>query len=166
MKIKVNMTAKDLFGFSMYNSYSGFAGAFNLIFTVGALAILVYTRNWDSVSTFQRVLLVCCALIFTAVQPAMLYFKSQKHAKQEGFDTDINLTLTDKRFLAERAGVNAEFEWNQIWKVIRTKSMYIVKVGPTRAYLIPLRSIEGREKELAGIFKKSLPASKMKGLKA
>lgn len=166
MKIKVNMTARDLFDFSMYNSYSGFMGAFNGIFTVGALAILIYTWRWDSVSMFQRVLLVCCALIFTVVQPAMLNQKSKKQARVTGFSADINLTLTDEKFGVERAGVNNDLEWNQIWKVIRIKPMYIVKVGPTHAYLIPNRSVEGREQELAEIFKKNLPSSKTKGLKA
>jgi len=166
MKIKVNMTAEDLFQFSLYNSYSGFSGAFNLIFTVGALAILVYTWSWDSMSTFQRVLLACCVLLFTVVQPVMLRFKSKKQAKQTGFSIDINLTVTEKKLTAERADVSVDMEWKEIWKVIRIKSMYIIKVGPTRAYLIPNRSIEGREEELAALLKKSLPASKLKGLKA
>ena len=46
MKISVTMTARDLFQFSLYNSYSGFSGAFNVIFTLGALAILAVTWNW------------------------------------------------------------------------------------------------------------------------
>lgn len=166
MEIKVNMTAKDLFGFSMYSSYTGFTGAFNIIFTVGALGILAFTWQWETVSTTQRILLVCCALIFTVVQPAMLRYKSGKKAKMTGFSATVSLTLTDEKFGVERAGVNGDLKWEQIWKVIRIKSMYIVKLGPTHAYLIPNRSVEGREKELEAIFKRNLPKSKMKGLKA
>ena len=166
MKINVTMTEKDLFDFSMYNSYSGFSGVFNLIFTLGALAILIMTWNWESIGTFQRILLLCCLLIFTVVQPLMLKSKSKKQAQRTGFSTEIHLTLTDKKFVAERAEVENSLEWDQIWKVIRIRSMYIVKVGPTRAYLIPNRSIEGREQELRELLKKNLPKSKMKGLKA
>ena len=72
MKISVTMTARDLFQFSLYNSYSGFSGAFNVIFTLGALAILAVTWNWETINVYQRILLVFCALIFTVVQPLML----------------------------------------------------------------------------------------------
>ena len=40
MKITVNLTVKDLFTFSMYNSSSGFSGLFNLFFTAGAIFVL------------------------------------------------------------------------------------------------------------------------------
>ena len=72
MKISVTMTARDLFQFSLYNSYSGFSGAFNVIFTLGALAILAATWNWETINVYQRILLVFCALIFPVVQPLML----------------------------------------------------------------------------------------------
>ena len=65
MKIVVKMTARDLFDFSMYNSYSGFTGLFNIVFTAGAVAILAVTWNWPTVSVYQRILLVLCALMFT-----------------------------------------------------------------------------------------------------
>lgn len=166
MKIKVNMTAQDLFAFSMYNAYSGFTGAINIIFTVGALVILCMTWNWDNINIVQRLLLVCCALLFTVVQPAMLKYRSNKRAKMTGFSATINLTLTDEKFGVEKADVNGDLKWDQIWRVIHIRSLYIVELGPTRAYLIPERSVEGREQELVEIFKRNLPKSKMKGLKA
>ena len=79
MKISVTMTARDLFQFSLYNSYSGFSGAFNVIFTLGALAILAVTWNWETINVYQRILLVFCALIFTVVQPLMLDRKAKGH---------------------------------------------------------------------------------------
>ena len=72
MKIVVKMTARDLYDFSMYNSYSGFTGIFNIVFTVGAAAILAVTWNWPTVNMYQRILLVFCILIFTVLQPLLL----------------------------------------------------------------------------------------------
>ncbi len=166
MKIVVKMTARDLFDFSMYNSYSGFTGLFNIVFTAGAVAILAVTWNWPTVSVYQRILLVLCALMFTVVQPVLLMQKSKKQAASTGFSLPITLTLSDEKFAVEQGGVTGDMEWGQIWKVICIKSLYIIKVGPVRAYLIPKRSVEGREKELESILKKNLPVGKMKGLKA
>ncbi len=166
MKIVVKMTARDLYDFSMYNSYSGFTGIFNVVFTVGAAAILAVTWNWHTVNVYQRILLVFCILIFTVLQPLLLMQKSKKQAAAIGFSLPITLTLSDEKIAVEQGGVTGDMEWGQIWKVIRIKSMYIIKMGPIRAYLIPKRSIEGREKELESILKKNLPVGKMKGLKA
>ena len=164
MKFSVKMTAKDLFEFSMYNSYSGAMGIFNVIFTVGALALLAVTWGW--VSVYQKILLVFCALIFTVIQPALLYFKSKKQAEMIGFSTPVNITLSDEKILVEQAGVEGELEWGQIWKAVRIRTMYILKVGPSHAYLIPNASLEGREQELKKLLKKNLPEKKTKGIKA
>ena len=152
MKISVTMTARDLFQFSLYNSYSGFSGAFNVIFTLGALAILAVTWNWETINVYQRILLVFCALIFTVVQPLMLDRKAKQQAGAIGFSAPLNLTLGDEKIDVEKAGMTGELFWNQVWKVVR-------------GYLIPNRSIEGREQELVEILKKNLPESKRKGLR-
>lgn len=164
MKISIKVTAKDLFDFSMYSSYSGYTGLFNVIFTVGALALLVLSWSWTT--GFQKAMLVLCALIFTVVQPAILYKKSRRQAAGPRFAAPINLTLTDEKIAVEQSGVGGDLPWDQIWKVVRIKSMYILKVGPTHAYLIPNSSFENREEELVEIFKKNLPEKKRKGIKA
>lgn len=165
MKISVKMTARDLFWFSMYNAYRGFTGVFNVIFTVGALGILAATWTWESIDGYQRALLVFCALLFTVVQPFMLSRKSRLQARTSGFSAPVNLTLGDDGIKVEKAGMEAELSWKQVWKIVRIKPMYIIKTGPTHGYLIPNRVLEGREKELVEIFRKNLPDSKTKGLK-
>ena len=83
MKFSVKMTAKDLFDFSMYNSYSGAMGLFNVICTFAALVLLIVT--WGSTDVYQKVLLAFCMLIFTVIQPAMLHFKSKSRRRCTDF---------------------------------------------------------------------------------
>lgn len=164
MKITVKMTARDLFQFSMHTSYSGFSGGFNIIFSIAAILGLIL--GWGYTDDWQKFLLAICACVFTIVQPVMLHFKSKAQAAQTGFSTPINLTLTDEKIAVEQAGVEGEFGWNQVWETVRTKTMFIIKTGPTHGYLIPNASVEGREQELIDIFKRNLPPKKTKGLKA
>lgn len=166
MKFSIKMTAKDLFEFSMYNSYSGGMGIFNVIFTVTALALLIFTWNWGGVSIYQRLILVFCCLIFTVLQPALLHFKSKKQTEMIGFSTPVNLTLTDELIKVEQAGVEGDLEWTNVWKVVRIPSMIIIKVGPSHGYLIPNRSLAGQEEELIALLRRVLPEKKTKGLKA
>ena len=56
MKIQVKMTARDIFDFSMYSAYSGFAGIFTFVFLILVIGILGY--SWSSVAVMQRVMLL------------------------------------------------------------------------------------------------------------
>lgn len=163
MKFRVKMTSKDLFEFSMYNSYKGAMGLFNVIFTVAALALLVFT--WGSVSVWQRVLLAACGLIFTVVQPLLLHYKAGKQAETPGFSTPVDMTFTDEKIYVNQAGVEGELEWKQVWKAVRIPTMFILMMGPSHGYLLPNRSVEGHEEELTDILRKNLPDKKTKGLK-
>ena len=139
MKIQVKMTARDIFDFSMYSAYSGFAGIFTFVFLILVIGILGYA--WSSVAVMQRVMLL-------------------------GYSTPINLDVSDEQIGVEQAGVTGELKWDQIWKVVRIPNMYIIKVGPTNGYLVPFRSIEGRKQEFVDFCKRNLPPKKTKGLKA
>ena len=70
-----------------------------------------------------------------------------------GFSTPVNLTLTDEKIAVEQAGVEGEILWSQVWKAARIPSMFILKVGPSHAYLLPNAAVEGREEELLALLK-------------
>lgn len=99
MKIQVKMTARDIFDFSMYSAYSGFAGIFTFVFLILVIGILGYA--WSSVAVMQRVMLLGCIILFVFVQPIMIWMKAKAHAKTTGYSTPINLT-----FRMSRSGSN------------------------------------------------------------
>ena len=75
LKFEMNLTAGDLWKFSMHHANSGMKGMVNLIFTVTALFLLA--ARWTTLSMGQRLLLVVCALLFTVWQPVLLYWKAR-----------------------------------------------------------------------------------------
>lgn len=163
MKLSIKITAKDLFEFSMYNAKRGMTGFLNLLFSVGPLVIFALSIQWTTV--FQKALLIGCFLLFAVIQPALLYGKSKRQAERSGFSTPIDLTLTDEEILVEQGRSAGAMPWSEIWGVISLKNLYVLKIGPTRGYLIPKRELAGREKELIHVLKKNLPPRKTKGLK-
>ena len=130
MKIQVKMTARDIFDFSMYSAYSGFAGIFTFVFLILVIGILGYA--WSSVAVMQRVMLLGCIILFVFVQPIMIWMKAKAHAKTTGYSTPINLDVSDEQIGVEQAGVTGELKWDQIWKVVRIPNMYIIKVDRQR----------------------------------
>ena len=109
--------------------------------------------------------MIFCAMLFTVIQPCVIWRRTGKQAKTEAFNKTIHLTLGDKIFV-EQAEASGEIEWKQVRKVVRLKSMYILDMGYGRAYLLPNASVEGREEELIAVLKEKLPKTKTKGLKA
>ncbi len=75
----IQITARELWGFSMYHSNKGYLGIFNLLFTLAALWLLV--TKWGNFTIPYRLLLIVCALMFTVWQPFLLYLKARKQAK-------------------------------------------------------------------------------------
>ena len=102
MKIQVKMTARDIFDFSMYSAYSGFAGIFTFVFLILVIGILGYA--WSSVAVMQRVMLLGCIILFVFVQPIMIWMKAKAHAKTTGYSTPINLDVSDEQIGVEQAG--------------------------------------------------------------
>lgn len=99
MKIQVKMTARDIFDFSMYSAYSGFAGIFTFVFLILVIGILGYA--WSSVAVMQRVMLLGCIILFVFVQPIMIWMKAKAHAKTTGYSTPINLDVSDEQIGVE-----------------------------------------------------------------
>ena len=166
MEIDIRMTQKDLFVYSVYNSNSGSKGIFNFFWTLGWLAALAGAWKEGAPQWQECAIMVFGVLLFTVIQPLVLWNKSRKQAQKAGFSEALHLTLTKDKILVERNGEKADFEWNRIRKMVRVRHLFVMDMGFGRAYLISKDAVRGREKELMEFCKDVLPRTKTKGLKA
>lgn len=165
MKISINMTRKDLFIYSLYNSYSGLKGLFNVAWTLAWIVMFATNFGTSEDTLVSRMLMLFCILLFTVINPAMIWSATGKQAKTSAFKETVELTLDDK-IVVEQLFSTGELEWQFVKKIIRLKSMYVIDMGFGRAYLIPNAAIEGREEKFVQLLKEKLPETKTKGLKA
>lgn len=165
MKLSINMTRKDLFVFSVYNSFSGISGLFNIIWTIAWAAALIVSFRMPEYHLIHRLAMLFCVMLFPVIQPCVMWSRSEKQSKTLAFTTTIDLTFGEE-ILVDQAGATGEISWEQVRKVVRLKSMYILDMGYGRAYLIPNRSVEGQEEEFLAILKEKMPKKRLKGLKA
>ncbi len=122
--IEVKLTTKDLWKFSMYHSYQGLQGLFNIIFSAAAVFLLITT--WSSNSTSYRVLLIVCALMFTVWQPGILYLKALRQAKTPAIQNVMTLTFDENGILVSQGEESLEIAWENIGKVDRIRDMMIL----------------------------------------
>lgn len=157
---EVKLSAKDLWKFSMYYSYKGFKGLFNLIFTAAAVYLLI--TDWNTVSVWYRVLLVVCAMMFTVWHPCLLYLKAAKQAKAPAIKIPTKLSFSREGIVVSQGGERLELTWEAIALVEQVKSLLIVYMDRVHAYLLP-DSLTGEMKtELCGLIREMLPPGRRK----
>lgn len=140
----IQITARELWGFSMYHSNKGYLGIFNVLFTLAALWLLV--TRWGEFDIPYRLLLLVCALMFTVWQPLLLYLKARKQAKGAAVKAPMDMTFSKEGFVIEQNGQKQEVLWEQIGRVEHMPGQMIVYMSRIHAYLLPDR-IVGEDKE-------------------
>ena len=88
IEFDVELTAKDLYRFSMRHTYSGVSGIFGVVISLACWIILAV--RFGALDTTAKLALFIIGCLFTIVQPVMLYGKSAAQAKQ---NKDINASL-------------------------------------------------------------------------
>lgn len=158
--LTVNLTAKDLWKFSMYHSNKGGLGIFNVIFSLAAIFLLI--TSWGSNTALYRGLLIICALMFTVWQPSLLYLKAAKQAKSPVIKNPMGLSFSREGIVVTQKEERLELLWENIGRVEAVKGMLIVYMDRVHAYLLP-DSVTGEKKEaLCELFRESLPAERRK----
>lgn len=158
--IEVKLAAKDLWKFSMYHSYKGLQGLFNIIFSAAAVFLLITT--WSSNSTSYRVLLIICALMFTVWQPGILYLKAARQAKAPRIQNPMTLTFDEEGILVSQGEETLSIAWENMAKVDRAGDMMILYMDRIHAYLLPDSVIGEKKTEIRGLMKEKLPPERRK----
>ena len=154
------MTAADLWKFSMYNANKGHLGIFNALFTIAAVYLLV--TQWHDVSIMYAILMSVCALMFTVWQPAILYMKSKKQVKSPAMKDPVNMECTKDGFLISQGELHNEVKWNQVYRVEYIKSEVIIYMDNIHAYLLPERVVGDQKEAFFQMLREVLPKERRK----
>lgn len=159
MKVEcdVDLSVKEIYNYVMYHTYSSFSGYVGVLLSICALFGMVYA--WDALPWPQRIILFFTGLIFTVIQPIMLYTKSKLQVKQS---KAINKPL---HYLFDETGIHiscgeetARSGWEEVMKVTNTKLNVIIYVSKVRAYVIPKSAIGEQYEDLKTLIKNNAQA--------
>ena len=142
MKARVNMTAKEIFDFSMYNSYHCFSGVIGVFLSLCALGGAIFCIGRSSV--INVVLLLIVASMFTVIQPLMIYLKSNKQAERnKSVGGYLEYTFDDDGITVTDGNVTDTIKWEIILKISNTSKLVLLYTTRMRAFIIPKKSVEG-----------------------
>lgn len=154
IQITIKIRVKDMFYFMMYHTYYSMGGIVSLLFSLISFGILLVT--WKKVDLPYQVLLMTCALLFTVINPILLYVRSMKQVKlSPALKKPILYTFYDKGFSMQQEKEKASAQWNELWKIV-DKRHYILLYGDrVHANILPKDQMDGKEKEISAWIKES-----------
>lgn len=149
VKIDVKLTEKEMFSFLMHHSYSSFGGYVGVALSICALMGLFYTWKMPAVTLAYKLVLLVTALLFTVIQPIMLYYKACRQIKRnESFRNVIQYKFNPSLIEISQDEAKISFEWNDVTKVTSNKKIVIIYIGRMRAFVLPKRCIGDRYNDL------------------
>lgn len=132
----VTLRVKDLFVFTMRHTYLSISGVFSLFISFGSLFICLWNLKQFGTTTIMALLFV--ALLFTVVQPLMLYAKCRVQIKKsDSINQALHYTLAEEGITVRQAEQEAEVKWYDVRKVIRAKNGLYLYMSPVRAFIFP-----------------------------
>lgn len=151
----IQITDKDLFKFSINNIYRKFTGILWIVFSITVIFITVYT--WGDVSINNSILLICMALLFSVMNPFLLWTKSKSQIKKnETMQKSIHYCINGKGVTISQGERTDHVDWNQTWKAVRYGNLVIIYVSSIRAFVLPVSQIGEQYDKLVKILSDGL----------
>lgn len=161
MEFDIKLKPQDMYRFNMYQTYSGFHGIFSII--VAIVIFVVAGATYGAIDVSYTVIYIAFGIIFLFYMPVTLYLRS-KHtlASSEVLSKSLHYFVDDKGFTVSQGEESATLPWEQIYKMVATKSNVLVYSTRINAYIIPREQITDQYAELAKIATEKLPKYRVK----
>lgn len=151
LEFDIKLNEKDIWIFSLYSSNRAYLGIFNALFTLASLYVLVST--WGESGISRKLVFLACALMFSVIQPAILYLKAARQAKTEMIKKGFKLELSEENIVVTQDKNVVTASWEEVYKTMIRKNMIVIYFAPLRGYLIPARYFEGNREKLEALLK-------------
>ncbi len=151
LKYEIKLDKNDIWYFSLYSANRAYLGIFNLLFTMASVYFLI--NSWYELSLSRKILFLVCSLMFSVIQPAILYLKATKQASTDTIKKGFVLELSKEEILVSQDGNTLNVAWEEVYKTMIRKSMIVIYFAPLRGYLIPNRYLGDTREELENLLK-------------
>ncbi|WP_075721269.1 YcxB family protein [Roseburia sp. 499] len=157
----VSITSKDMYRFNMYHAYHGFQGIFATV--IGILVLVVAGATFGKIDTMYTVLYAVFGMVFLVYVPVSLYMRSkQQILSSEVLRQALHYKVDEEGVHVSQNDQTADLLWNQIYKVVSTKSNLLIYSSRVNAYVIPRATIGADYETVAKLAEKHLEKYRLK----
>lgn len=147
IRINVRIGTMDLLSFMLYHTYTTLSGLFGLGLSLLSLAMLI--GGFAAGDTVKTIILLVLGLLFTVVNPIMLFVKAKQQAMNNPVYKEILFyTLTDKGIALTVKNSKEAIEWNQVLKCKKTRRVLMLYTTEVHAILLPFACMEEKRAQI------------------
>lgn len=156
----INLTSKDVFRFNIYQTYRSMQGVVSVL--LPAVMIGVVIKKFNDFGLANALIYIAMAIVLFAYVPVSLWFRSKKALKSnEALAKTLHFEFAEETICVSLEEQKAEFKWENIYKMVATKSMVLVYTNRINAYIIPREQIQESYSDLAALANAQLDKSRL-----
>lgn len=156
MKFHTQLTAKDIFKFSLAYTYLGIPGILPALIVLTGIYLLVtglIQGNASANVLFGIVVIV----LFVVVNPVMLYIKAKKQAIENPvYKIKTYYTIQEDGIFVEVGEENALIEWDRVLKIKHFMGLNVLYTGPKQAFVFPDEALGDERDKITGVMKEKI----------
>lgn len=163
MKFKTQLTAKDIFKFSLAFTYLGSSGIFSAFMVLVGIVMCVRGAAFHEGTKYVFMGIVILVLL-VIVNPLLLYIKAKKQALTNPvYQKPSYYTLTEEGIHIEIEEESADITWAQIWKLKHVFGEYILYTGKQQAFVFPEEAFGAQKEEISSFIENCVKTSRGNG---
>ncbi len=143
----VKMTWKEIFKFTMHHTYHSIAGIFGVLLSLFALANLII--SFDKLSDQSKTIMTIVAAWFLIFEPLRMLFRSKSQMKLvKAYRKPLDYRVDEQGITVSQDEESQTIEWERLYRIIETKSQFLVYSNRINSFIFPKSSLEGQADEL------------------
>lgn len=160
IEFKIKLSVTDLYYFMMHHYYTKISGIFGIVLSLAAAVILCV--RFSSLDGTGKMLLIIIALLFTVINPIMLWTKAAGQiTANKSLGGELTYILDTRHLTIQLGEEKADVPWEQVTKVKDNGRELVVYVTAARGYIWPKRQIREQYDHITDCLKKSVDAGKI-----
>lgn len=136
IEFDITLTAKDMYRFNLYQTYSGFQG-----WSAFAISIASFAAAWmtyGDIEVMYTILYTAFGFIFLFYVPISLYIRSKNSFRaSKVLCRPLHYAVGEEGFAVSQGEESAFLAWEQVYKIAATRSNVLVYSTRRNAYVIP-----------------------------
>ena len=156
MKFEVKMTSTILYNYLLRQYYQSFTAWIGI--ALGIALIVFYFLQ-------PSIWYIVAGVIMIFSPPFSLFAKSKRQMLlNPAFKKPIHYHIDDEGINVSQGDNTVSVLWEQLFRVVSTKTSFIVFTSPVNAWIWPYQSLSDNTERIKNIMKQKLPAGKIKKL--
>ena len=131
-KYEYVIKTSDLWQVSMYYAYSSYLAVINVVCIISSVVLIF--KMWGTASMWFKIILLIFLLLFTVIQPIVIYMKS--YLKLRGKPRNIKLSFREKEIIICADSQSQSKSYKDIRAIVKKPTLLIIYMEDGNGYVL------------------------------